>query len=169
MEIEVKFKIDDFEKIRENLEAINAEFDGVENEEDHYLEHPCRDFYRSDEALRVRILDDKTILTYKGPRKVSDYKIREEVESLTDPNILEILKKLDFVEIAVIKKRREKYRFENVNILLDDVYELGKFVELEVFDEMDTKKIDYLIEKLSLDKKEKRTYLEIYLGDRNGL
>ncbi|RLE83962.1 MAG: class IV adenylate cyclase, partial [Thermoprotei archaeon] len=78
-EYEIKIKVENLEKIRKKLQEMNANFLGVIEELDIYFQHPCRDFRRTDEALRVRIYNDKLELTYKGPKISDEIKAREEI------------------------------------------------------------------------------------------
>ncbi|MEM0286421.1 MAG: class IV adenylate cyclase, partial [Candidatus Methanomethyliaceae archaeon] len=77
-EIEVKAKIE--EDLSEKILKIGGKFLSEKNQEDIYFEHPCKSFLESDEALRLRIENNKNILTFKGKREGRDLKIREELE-----------------------------------------------------------------------------------------
>ncbi|MGC8610668.1 MAG: class IV adenylate cyclase [Thermoplasmata archaeon] len=169
MEIEVKYRIKNIDDLEKKIVELGAEYLGEVIESDFYYNHPCKDFSKTDEAIRIRKYERGILLTYKGPRKKSDYKIREEIETIVDENIFDILKKLNFKEIANIIKRRKKYRIWNVNILLDHVENLGNFIELEIFDENYLQNIEKLVNILDLKEKENKTYLELFIGDKNEL
>ncbi|PKP56980.1 MAG: class IV adenylate cyclase, partial [Candidatus Altiarchaeales archaeon HGW-Altiarchaeales-1] len=63
LEVEVKAKINDLEKFEKRLNEINAKFLKKEIQEDIYFNHPCRDFAKTDEALRIRKTGNETFLT----------------------------------------------------------------------------------------------------------
>ncbi len=174
IEVEVKGYADDliFERVREKFKLIRKEY-----HEDTYYQHPCRDFAKTDEALRIRIrrFDGhfEAFLTYKGPKLDSVSKTREEIEVLiNDPDKhARILEALGFREVLTVEKVREKYYVEKgITLTLDEVEGLGKFVEAETLTD-DREKIPELVEKLkslleSLGVKrfERRSYLELLLG-----
>lgn len=133
-EVELKFRCRDLEEARRRLQRLGASFRGVSRQVDVYFQHPCRDFAKRDEALRLRIEEGSLCeLTYKGPREQGDLKAREEVTiSLNDPDALMlILGRLGFSEVARVRKVREVYVVSGVEVALDAVEGLGDFIELE--------------------------------------
>jgi len=173
IEVEVKGYADDevFERVRESFKLIRREY-----HEDTYYQHPCRDFSKTDEALRIRIrrFDGhfEAFLTYKGPKLDPTSKTREEIEvPINDPDEhARILEALGFREVLTVEKVREKYYVEKgITITLDEVDGLGKFIEAEAMTE-DRDKVPELVErlkKLLLDigvtRFERRSYLELLL------
>ncbi|UCE14911.1 MAG: class IV adenylate cyclase [Candidatus Heimdallarchaeota archaeon] len=106
---------------------------------DTYFQNPIRDFGLSDEALRVRQVQFKTgkkkvELTYKGPKQGITMKIREEitVEASNNDKVKKILENLGFEEVAKIKKKRINWQREGVTLSLDEVEDLGSFLEIEI-------------------------------------
>ncbi len=91
-------------------------------------------------------------------------------------SLLEILRKLDFREVAKVVKRRDIYNYENFTIYVDSVEELGSFVEVETMVndkeliDKATEEVLQLGNKLGLrrDWIERKTYLELML-ERQGL
>ncbi|MHA1626495.1 MAG: class IV adenylate cyclase [Candidatus Asgardarchaeia archaeon] len=175
-EIEVKIKLDEEEilRIKKSIEKLGFKkiYEGFHH--DFYFKHPCRDFKKRDEALRVRILnDDRCVVSYKGPRMRGDeFKVREEINTYADVNVKELLMKLGFTQIAELKKFREVYKKEGVSLSIDDVEGLGRYIEIETLtkesDFRDPReKINDLIEKLGLKRKNiiRKTYLEMVLKD----
>ena len=172
IEIEIKFPLSDPPVFEEKLINIGAEFIKTEMQEDHYLQHPCRDFRVSDEALRVRLADSKIFLGYKGPRISRKMKIRREseVEVSSFQDILNILKNLGFIDVAVIRKLRRIYRYSEFEIAIDIVDGLGDYVEVETVVSSENEKDDAIakikafIRELGLDIKHSiaKSYLELY-------
>ena len=167
MEIEVKFRLD-----REVEEAIRqfATFEIEKVEEDIYFNSPSRDFRVTHEALRVRRDVEGFSITYKGPKVDSETKSREEIKLGVDDfeAAVELLKKLGFRESGRVVKRRRIYRAGKAIICLDDVEELGKFVEIEVeCDDLEKGKqtVFEIASRLGFDRKDsiRRSYLEMVL------
>ncbi|WP_297063927.1 class IV adenylate cyclase [Thermococcus sp.] len=173
IEVEVKGygNNDVFEKVRENFKFIRKEY-----HEDTYYQHPCRDFSKTDEALRIRVRrfngHFEAFLTYKGPKIDPRSKTREEIEvPIEDPDAhARILESLGFREVLTVEKVREKYYVERgITLTLDEVEGLGKFVEIEAITD-DKSKVPELVERLreillelGVTRFERRSYLELLL------
>ena len=134
MEIEVKIKVDDFKALKDKILA-----QGARRVKDRYFEDntlydlPSGKLYKNKQALRLRTINKKTFLTYKGePRKSRKFKIREEYESevINRKDIKKILKSLRFSPTYKYKKYRTVYRYKNLKICLDET-SVGNFIELE--------------------------------------
>ncbi len=125
-------------QLREKLPRFGFELEWQGGEEDIYYNHPCRDFASTDEALRIRVSSGKVEITYKGPKKRKDLKVRDEFSAQIngDANaIVSILERLGFQPVARVRKEREVYRGGpdgSVGMFLDKVECLGCFVEIEV-------------------------------------
>jgi adenylate cyclase class 2 len=142
LEIELKFRADDWSGVREKLSAWGARPLGTRDEADHYFNAPDRDFAATDEALRLRRVGDRTNFTYKGPKRAAATKTRLEIEvPLADgPGPAEdagrMLVALGYRPVAVVAKRREMFAFTRGGFVLvaclDAVEGVGRFVELEV-------------------------------------
>ncbi|WNY27238.1 class IV adenylate cyclase [Methanolapillus ohkumae] len=131
IEVEVKVKADhDF--VRRMILQRGAEFVCVEEQTDVYFNAPDRDFSKTDEALRVRVIDGVGEITYKGPKMDKVSKTRTEFNSPVDAqNMKSILCALGFFESGAVSKRREVYKLENFLIGIDAVFSLGNYVEVE--------------------------------------
>lgn len=166
LEIEIKAYCNDLDKVKEKLVDLGAVFQKNENENDMYFNHPCKDFGETDEALRIRTVDNLHILTYKGPKLSKSSKARVEQETVIEDvrSLNIILQNLGFVESGQVEKSRDYYSFEGIDICLDRIKSLGDFVELELKGdniEVVEKKLYDLAEKLTLSKFERRSYLEL--------
>ncbi len=132
-EVEVKFRVSNVDDIVGKLRSF-ATYIGSDVEEDHYFNHPCRDFAVTDEAIRVRLYGSgKVTVTYKGPRLSGEGKVRVEYNIDVDSasNVISVLKALGFREVAVIRKERMEYTYGNYTIYVDKVNGLGNFIEIE--------------------------------------
>jgi len=170
IEVEVKAWVSGPDQL-ERIENFVRDWTGLPEvmQEDLYFSHPCRDFSRTDEALRLRRVGgapEAWYLTYKGPKLDRISKSREEIEIRTAPDIEAILEKLGFSRVARILKTRRGFRKGDTLLYLDDVEGLGRFVELESASH-DTDRLSALagiITELGL-KSERRSYLELLLAE----
>lgn len=180
MEAECKYRIENLERTRQALTDLNAKFIRNEVHRDTYLRHPSRDFRMTDEALRIREVDGRPFITYKGPRLDGPIKIRPEIElplvAQTVDDWLKIWTNLGFTIALTVEKKRSVYEhsFQGAPIIitLDEVDELGKFVEIEriihsqsevLQAEQDIQSIAVL---LGLNHVEPRSYLGMLLAKR---
>lgn len=124
--IETKAKIHNLESLKHLLSSNNATFIKVSNQVDYYFNSPngrlkLRISDNKRGALifydRENLLDSKT--SYYRTLNVEDYEGMKEV----------LTKSLGLK--AIVTKKRSKYRFGNTLIHLDNVKDLGMFVELE--------------------------------------
>lgn len=174
MEVEVKYRVSSLEEIEKRLKKLGAKFLGEFRETDIYFQHPCRNMARTDEALRLRVVNGECEFTYKGPRSSIGIKSREEITVKIDSvdRMLEILSRLGFRSIARLTKLRCKYVLNNCVISLDQIDNLGSFVEIEALDEVEDplKTILDTIELLQLKGAViEKTYLELLLEDNENI
>ncbi len=186
IEVEVKIPIENRKSVEEALHRIGAQRLNGETQVDAYFDHPVRTFQETDEALRLRSRHpdvegdelDSTIpppyeMTYKGPKLESRSKSRVEL-SVHISNIdsaRSILESLGFKHVATISKRRVFYTVDSITVSIDDVEDVGLFLELErvVTSRRDMNPaldmIFNLIERLGLDSNNsiRTSYLELFL------
>ena len=173
IEIEVKAKVEDPKQIERSIIALGGVPVGIENHADTYYNSSVHDFEKTDEALRIRAQDDRYFLTYKCPKmdKVSKTRLEHQVE-IEDPDSMgEILSALGFSPAAILIKKRKNYRIGDFFISLDDVRNLGDFIEIEItlknsknYEEK-VESIFKFIEKLGIsrDSTIRKSYLELLL------
>jgi adenylate cyclase class 2 len=134
MEYEVKIRVADLSPVRARLASLGIRPAATLTERDLYFNSPARDFGVTDEALRIRLSEEGTSLTYKGPRLgLAGIKAREEIVVPVGSGeaLSEILLRLGFTRTAMVEKTRESYRVEGTSVALDEVKGLGSFVEIE--------------------------------------
>jgi len=168
LEIEAKAYVKDIGKIERILSEMGAHGEETCYQIDSYFNHPSRNFAQTDEALRIRISNSDTFLTYKGPKIDSFTKTREELEiHIDDPETSRLLlERLGFQFIAQVKKKRTIYGYEDLHICLDDVEGLGTFIEVEIQEkdlEKGRSKALRVLKQLHLYRLETRSYLELLL------
>jgi adenylate cyclase class 2 len=169
LEIEVKTRADHLQ-IKEQLSVMGAVFVGVQHHCDTYFNAPHRDFATTDEALRIRSVNGRSVMTYKGKKLDTLSKTREEFETEVDGGTTQsILLALGFYESGIVRKTREVYKYENMTICLDKVEGLGEFMEVEIGAESDIeahrKQIFSFLEKFGIgeDNSIRTSYLEMVL------
>jgi adenylate cyclase class 2 len=135
LEVELKVRVPSLEPVRKELQEKGAEYSGRIHENDIYYNAPHRDFSVTDEAVRVRYTNDHAVITYKGPKiRKSGLKAREELNTAVESGEVfeQMLDRLGFTRTTEVNKWRENYRFSDAAISLDEVDELGTFVEIEI-------------------------------------
>lgn len=186
-EVEVKIPIDDEDRLIQELKQAKAKRLRSEKESDIYFDHPCRSFSTTDEAVRLRRVypDDTTDsvsipvpaeLTYKGPKVDKKTKTRLEYSSTVGDAdaIVSFLQQTGFKHVGNITKQRIFYQLDDINISIDDVVDVGLFVEFELIAHSDEEmvhareRILALIVNLGLDPKKtvRESYLELYFQEK---
>ncbi|MDD5627128.1 MAG: class IV adenylate cyclase [Patescibacteria group bacterium] len=140
IEVEIKIQFDNLEMARKKLRTLGGSLKKSLRQIDEYYV-PChRDFFARKpcpiEWLRVRQNPDSAIFEYDKSivcRKDSaqDYAEEYEVEVKQPENLRKILKFLDFKKIVTVDKQREYWQCEDFEIALDQVKNLGFFIEVE--------------------------------------
>ncbi len=150
-EIEIKLRVAAHDPIRAALARLGAQPLGTALERNTLFDTPDRRLYREDRGLRVRTcrpLDEHpappATLTSKGPRlatAVADgatagaeaVKTREEHELVISDGATagRILEQLGLRPTVCFEKRREGWDCESCLVTLDELPELGCFVEIE--------------------------------------
>lgn len=185
-EVEMKFPLSDVgaaEALRQRLATLAAKPDQPLDQRDIYFAHPSRDFAQTDEVFRLRCVGDDNFLTYKGPVLDAIAKTRREIEvpaasgQTAREQMREMLTSLGFREVRDVAKRREPFHLHwqdrDVEIVLDNVRDLGWFAELEIIAEdsdRDTARecVFALSRELRLGKSERRSYLRLLLEKDGG-
>jgi len=92
-------------------------------------------YFMLKEGFIFRIRNDKvfTIKCNVDNRDNGWYEWESEVEETN--KLGSILLKCGFKVFGVVEKKRKQYRYKEFEINVDDVKNLGKFIEIEIFDE----------------------------------
>lgn len=178
LEVEMKFRLHDWTLLTDRLAEWGATPAPVRKDTDHYFSAPDRDFAQTDEAVRVRRIGPANLLTYKGPKLDTATKTRSEIElrladgsgSATDA--VRFLSALGYRPVAVVTKTRQVFKLERhgfaIEVCLDDVGAVGKYVEIEVMAEpqqLEAAKAAVMTTaaELGLTEQERRGYLRLLL------
>jgi adenylate cyclase class 2 len=178
-EVELKFHIDSMPLLEDRLQSLGFHPAAIEQHEDLYFRHPCRDFKQTDEAFRLRRINQSACLTYKGPRQLGSVKTREEIELDVDGASVEdwkrMLLRLGFQAVIPVRKRRQIFEsqaseFSHIHVTIDAVEHLGNFAEIETLVgdaehlESEKNRILTLSRLLGLDRLEPKSYLGLLLA-----
>jgi adenylate cyclase class 2 len=178
-EVELKFRVDDPTAVERSLVGLAARFREPVDQVDRYFAHPCRDFARTDEALRLRSTGGDVAITWKGPRIDDATKTRQELElplvagAATIADWTALLEALGFRRVREVAKRRRAARVPwhgaEVEVAVDAVAGLGDFVELELQarqEELPQARacLESLARQLGCTVPERRSYLELLIA-----
>lgn len=162
-EIEVKFKIEDSEPIKAKINKLAATYRGRCFQVDRWMDTEDDQLKKRGWGLRLREENGRATFTFKG-ELIEGERFREqkeiEVEVKDCKKMRKILEGLGYKERYILRKEREKWEKEDLEIVLDRVENLGTFLELEG----NKKRIEEAIRNLGLKKAERITehYGEIY-------
>lgn len=178
VEVEVKYWVRSHETVAKQLTLNGAIEIESREDEDHYFDAPDRDLSRTGEAFRIRRIGEKNLLTYKGPKKDTLAKTREEIEIPFLPGeqnydaMKLMLHRLGYCSVAVVRKKRRIFELNRgrftVQVSLDELPEVGQFVEIEIVsDESDSDSAAEVVldlaRKMGLTEVEHRSYLKLLL------
>ena len=135
IEVEVRAKIENLEKIKKSLERIGASFVKTENQidkifgADRFLDAEHK-IIEGGLSARIREVDGKSALEFKEIlREKGGIELKCPIANIGIGE--KMLKKLDFEEAFTIRKNREAYSYNGFTICLDKVEQLGNFIEIE--------------------------------------
>lgn len=179
LEVEVKYRVADPASLERDLTERGGRMLEVRTDIDQYFNAPDRDFARTDEALRIRTVGERSFVTYKGPKRDPQTKTREELElplpAGQSERFGELLMRLGYRPTGVVRKFRQVYYLEHggfsLQVCLDDVAGLGSFAEIEVVaDESQFQAAKAIVleeaAELGLTDSERRSYLEMLLSSQ---
>lgn len=139
VEVEIKIKVDNFGEKKKKLSEYGKLIKSIKQIDEYYI--PChRDFFANKphpvEWLRIRTNPDKVIFEYdKSINKKADggQECANEYETeISQPDeFRKILKFLDFKKVITVDKQREYWNCGDFEVSLDNVKDLGFFVEVE--------------------------------------
>ena len=184
-EVELKIRLSDQDqKILQQWLEANTFFEGVQEQEDSYFQKPSEPFfsresdgnYSAKTVLRLRKTGSEEILCYKqwhadgfgGVTHADEYEVALAHGAAA---MIKILESLGYERVVIVKKNRHIYRYENIIITCDNVAKLGKFVELELAEQVEGvvagKKILYrLLDDIGVTsyEEQKRGYSSLFLS-----
>ncbi len=132
-EVEVKAKLKNRAEVIKKLKSLGCKF----SEELHQIDHvyfpeglvfppPI-----NTGVLRVRNQNDKYFLTLKISQSGRQDSIERELEISDGEMMIEIIKLLKYQEAPTVDKKRIKAKYRDMVIELDEVKDLGEFIEVD--------------------------------------
>jgi predicted adenylyl cyclase CyaB len=142
MKKEVEILVEVFDTKKNALKKLeDFKFLGNKKTLDIYLFDPKRNDLKPDKngqlknCLRVRNKDEKTSIAYKvdyfDEKGIWLYSDEYEIEASNFKNTLDIFKKLGYEELVKIKNTKSTFINDDYEIVLEDVNNLGIFMEVE--------------------------------------
>ena len=175
VEVEIKLKIDDRDKVAEALRRLGFDDGDLVDETDTYYTAAHHDFAKMDEALRIRSVENlntgekNAAITYKGAKldKVSMSRLELETEIGDALVARSILEHIGFVPVPPVEKRRQYMIRGEVTACVDAVNGLGDYLELEILTDSEErrpqalKKIEKILQEIgySMDDTTRISYL----------
>jgi len=176
MEIEIRSRINNLDNLLEEIEKLNILKKNEERQIDTYFKH-INDITRK-MVIRVReIMGKQSILTFKGASPVeSDDTMWADFDTpIEKPEVLKSLLLSNGYElVCIIDKHRQSFEHNGFEINIDNIKELGSFIEIEKQGESEERKqaeleIVSLLKKLGINENDiiKKGYVPLMLEKIN--
>lgn len=170
-ETELKLRIVRPDEVRAQLRAAHGIDRGHVDEVNTLFDTPEGRLRAADCGLRVRqarrvgndvSAGEIVTLTFKGPRATGGMKAREELETVVnDADMLgALLGRLGFSPVIVYEKRRETWQLGPCEVVVDELPQLGHFIELEGPDESAVAAVAHQLG-LNVNEAVQKTYVEL--------
>ncbi len=173
MEVEVKARVNDLNALRRKLESKGASFSPPAMQSDAYFK-PARGVEGPGAwILRIRDSGGKKTLAMKVFTDVRGAWIEHETGIEDEKQVRKMLEVLGLPNAFMFNKKRVRGRLGDFELCLDDVRELGKFIEVALdSEEKDNarERIREFIRSLGISDKDidNRGYGEIYEEEKHG-
>ncbi len=132
MEIEIKAKCADYNAVETKLKELKCMLKKESRQVDKYYNAPIRDLRKTNEYLRLRHSFGENNGTFAYHINIADG-VNEEIEvEISDiKKFQKILIAFGFLQLGTIDKYRKKFLLRDFVITLDDVKNIGSFIEVE--------------------------------------
>ena len=133
LEMELKFKVDDFRDVELRLESSGVSPGDPVKENNLVLDLMGGPLRRVDTLFRLRNCDRGTLVTIKRPLPATALKVRHEEEAVLECSQEDALKLFSLLGYGVVyryEKTRRECRLGEALICLDELW-FGRFVEIE--------------------------------------
>lgn len=136
MEVEIRAQIQDVELLKSNLEKLEGveEKSSPQRQVDIYLKHEKDEERKTVLRIRKDYESEEALLTFKAKNPVgySDTAWQDFDTPIKEPDKLEkLLTKNGYVYVCLIDKVRQSFSFKDMEINIDNIRDLGVFVEIE--------------------------------------
>ena len=126
--VEVKARCSDPDRVREILKSMNATFQGTDHQIDTYFKVPKGHLKMRKGNIENNLIYYERTIYSSGPKQADVILCKNPT-----PEFIEILDRF-FGVLVVVDKTREIYWIGNVKFHIDWVEKLGSFVEIEAID-----------------------------------
>ncbi len=134
-EIEVKAKVASLNEVEEKLKVLGCIFSDATFQNDvTFVDENYGDYAKFQprkNILRIRTSEGKYLFTIKQPQNNEMDAIEHETEISDPQEFKEALNLMGYKKVVEIRKTRKKAKYRDYEICLDEVEELGSFVEVE--------------------------------------
>ncbi len=134
-EIEIKAKLRDREAVMQKLTSLGCTFEPVKRQEDRvYAERveSLAAFRENKNFLRLRLMNGGKVLLTLKQRGINDLdSLEHELEVSSRDEMEQMLKLMGYQEAMRIAKTRVITHHEGREICIDEVEDLGSFIEME--------------------------------------
>jgi adenylate cyclase, class 2 len=131
MEIEIKARLRDKEKIKSQLKILGATEKKKKHQLDRYYNHPTKDIRETNEYIRLRYLSNENegIFCYHINLKGATEELEVAIKDID--KFKKILELSGYKKLGLIDKKRETFVLKDFEITLDEVKNVGNFIEIE--------------------------------------
>ncbi len=143
-EIEVKARVGDHAVLLVKLSTIGCELSEPIIQDDSIFvnfEGPFTDYKPGTNFLRLRKSKGKTVFNLKQPQSNELDCIEHETEVADPEQMRNILKYMGYHEAVQVHKKRQKAKYKEYEICVDEVEGLGSFIEVEKMSDEDGEKV----------------------------
>lgn len=165
-EIEVKARVSNLAELTKKLEGLGVtlsepiiQHDETFTDENH---GDYKEFVSGRNILRIRENDGKFIFTLKQSLSNELDSIEKETEITNPKEFRDALILMGYKPAVEIHKVRRKAKYRDYEICLDEVKELGSFIEVEKMTDEDTEKVQdelfAFLESLGVSKENRETH-----------
>lgn len=132
-EVEVKAKLQNRKAVMKKLKSFGCKFSEELHQVDHIFTPAGTPFPTpfTTPVLRVREQGDIFLFTLKISQFGRQDCIEHELEIMDGEKMIEIMKLINYKEVALVDKKRIKTKLNGVGVELDKVKDLGEFIEVE--------------------------------------
>lgn len=160
MEIETKFKTKNLEAIKKKLVKLGAVFSDEVDQKDEWYRWKGQELASQHPgSFMIRIRNQNGVF-YFGTKELTNKTgvwIEYELQISDAEEMKKIINQLGFTKVFTLTKKRIPGRLEEFGLCLDDVKELGKYLEVEVISDNPDEgkeKIRQLMTRLGIDDRE---------------
>ncbi len=143
-EIEVKARVKDFDDIISRIKSMGCVLSEPIIQHDYIYNKKGLDIrkgYHDSPVLRIREQEAKIIFTLKKNRSNELDCIEKEIEVSNKDKLRDIIELLGFEKTVEVHKKRIKTNYKDYEICLDEVENLGYFIEVEKMSDEDGGKV----------------------------